>query len=677
MPRKIFKIPIFFTFFRTVSLLFLLIMLAPQPVRAQAVNAVSFYNMGMSYMVEEDWFAAAEALLECLRIHPSHAEAAAALAECYYGLGEYDEALSWTRKARTLARGSTALANLEAFTLIAMGRLDEADTVIKSTLAREPYNKEALFAISELDIARGRSGDAVKRYEDAVRRYPDDRRLLVSLALVQGSLGNTAQARAAIERALVRHPDDYRVYYYAAYLDAESGDLQQAIAYAERSLFFKPGFDAARSLLASLRYRTGKYDEAARLADESIAHNRQNVSAWYLKGMSYARLGRMADARNIFANALAIDQNEEFVRIALEERLIADTALEDASRGRWADWHFRRARDYRARNLSDQALFEYRRGLRINPYAKDRKEYAEILRLQSYPSRYVEELRFMQQIGIADKSVNDAVEAYDSLLSGALSRQWSVEPAAVVKRHWNVAVFSVVSQSSFYHADAGALTASYLKDILIHDRNITPMNIELRQPSFSAAFREARSAGADYFLVVSVSENERDISVKGELFTARTGSPAGTFSAYRTGNDRLRNASRGLSDQLSAALPFRGELLRYTQGRALIDKGKADGVAENAVYEVVKRNAAVVKNEGIGLSYSPSDVVGRLTITAVGDEIAAGTIARGGFFDRIAEGDEILLVPSSSDAAGTVPTAPSSVQELPNPELRSLLRNLR
>jgi hypothetical protein len=486
---------------------------------------------------------------------------------------------------------------------------------------------------------------------------------------VLGSLGRTEQARSYIERAIMQHPDDYRVYYYAAYLDAEAGRLSSAVNYAEKSLFYKPGYDAARSLLASLRYRTGQFNEASRFADESIAFNQKDIGAWYLKGMSYSRLGRSADARNIFASALAIDPTDEFVRIAMEDIIISDTNLEDSVRVRWAAYHFDKARDYKTRNLIDQSLFEYRRALRINPYANDRKEYAELLRLQGYPNRYVEELRFMQSLGVADKAISDAIEAYDSLLVDTLAKTWGINPAVSIRRHWNVAVFSIESQSSVYHADAGAVTSSYIKDILNHDRNIAPMNLELRQASFSTAFRAARTAGADYFLIVSVSENARDISVTGELFVARTGSSAGVFSSYRTGTDRLRNAARNLVDQLSSLLPFRAELLQYKQGQGIIDKGRADGVKVGMVYDVVKKGQPVIQNESIGLIYSDDDIVGKLIINAVDEEVAAGILTRNGFFDRIAPGDEVILQPEKKENAAS--------QSLADPELRILLRTLR
>jgi tetratricopeptide (TPR) repeat protein len=620
-------------------------------------------------MALEEWYSAAEALLDCLRQNPAHAEGTAALAECYYELGEFDEALNWVRKARVLARGNTSIINLEAVTLIALGRLDAAASVISDLLTREPYNREALFTAGELDIARGRTSEALLRFRDASRRYPDDKRLLISLALVAGSLGDNEGALSFINRALAQHPDEYRVFYYAAYVNANVNNLSQAIRYSELALGLRPGFGPARSLLARLRFRNGQFAEAARLSDEAITANREDLSAWYLKGLSYIRLGRGEDSLTVLGNALAIDPNDEFIRVALEDTLISVTTLEDPRRAAWAKWHFDRARDFRSRNLVDQALFEYRRGLRLNPYAVDRREYADLLRMRGYPARYLEELRLLQDQGIADRSMNDAVETYNSLLSGALFQRWQVRPVEIDGRHWKVAVFSVAGQSSYRHSDAGAIASSYIKEILIHDRSIIPMNMEVKQPSFSQAFRTARESNADFFLIISTMENERDISLKGELFVGRTGSAAASFYTYRTGVDRLRNASRGIVEQLGNALPLRGKLIQRRQAQGLIDKGRADNVKEGAVYDIVKKEKSQLANQGIGLVYSPEDLVGKITIENVDEEVASGKLARNGFFDRIEEGDDVFFIPEGGYKAPAETAA--------NPELRALLRSLR
>jgi len=633
-------------------------------------SAPALYERGRLSMLDEDWFTAAEFFIDCLRMNPAHAEAVSSLAECYYELGEFDQALLWVRRARGLSRTNTSLETLEASTLIALGRLDEASLIVNGVLEREPYNREGLFVAGELDIARGRAGDAVIRYQDAARRFPDDRKLLVSIALVLGSLGDTDNARTYIERAILQHSGDYRVYYYAAYLASRAGRLEEGVAYAENALYYRPGFIPAHSLLASLRYRQGNYAEAARIADELINIRRDDSHSWYLKAISFIRMGRLSEAQNLLSIAADFDPDNEFIRVTLEELLISETKLEDASRSRWATWHFNRARDFRGRNLVEQALFEYRRGLRLNPYAADRKEYAELLRLQGYPARYLEELRFMQNLGLADKALNDAIESYNALLSGALFRRWDVDPVMISRPHWRLAVFSLASQSAFYHADAGSSASSYIKDLLVHERNILPLELELRQPSFSQAFRTAREAEADYFLVVSVTENERDISIKGELFVARTGASAAHFNAFRTGPDRLRYASRGIVDQLSRALPFRAELLSRRQDQGLIDKGRADGVKDGDEFEIILKGRAGIQGEGIGLIYSQEDVAGKLVIERADEEVSAGRIVRSGFFDRITPGDEVFLFPEKKEVQ-------SNTALPPDPELRTLLRMLR
>jgi tetratricopeptide (TPR) repeat protein len=658
-------------------LLLFLILLNTAAVFAQpAGSAAAFYNRGQALMAEEEWYAASEAFLECLKINAAHAEGTAALAACYYELGEYDQSLSWVRRARSLARSDMSLANLEASVLVALGRLDDAQVLVDEVLRKEPYNREAVFVAAELEIARGHTGNALTRIREVSRRFPDDRRVLVSLALVSGSLGDAAGAKAYIDRAMLLHSEDYRVYYYAAYLDSRAGRLSSGIHNAEEALSLRPQFAPALSLLASLRYRSGEWEEAARLADEAIARDRGDSSSWYLRGMAYARMGRSTEAMTILSTAAAINGSDEFIRSALEELFITGTAVEDPSRGRWAAWHFNRARDFRARNMNGEALFEYRRGLRLNPYALDRREYAEILRRQGYPSRYIEELKFLQSLGLEKlppnevRAINDSVEAYESVLSDTLYRRWSVEGMEVARRHWKVAVFSQANQAAFHHADAGLTASSYVRDLLVHDRNIEAMDLPLNQSDFSHAWRTAREAGADYFLIVSIAENERDLSLTGELFVGRTGAGASNFYSYRTGLDRLRNASRGIVEQLSAALPFRGVLLRRRANQGLLDKGKADGVALETVYDVIKKGRTTIRNEGIGLIYAPEDVVGAFTVERVDEEVSSGSLTRTGFFDRIEAGDEIVAQKTEETESAALPTPA-------NPELGALLRALR
>ncbi|GMO45767.1 MAG: tetratricopeptide repeat protein [Termitinemataceae bacterium] len=643
---------------------------------AQNRDVAYYYNQGRESMSNEDWYSATEDFLECIKINPSYAGAHFSLAECYYELAEYDEALNYVRGARRLARLDMNIANLEASILIAVGNLAEAEALIKEVQSRQPYNREALFAAAELDIARGKSGDAVRRYREAIRLFPDDRRLLVSLALVLGSLGDIEQAQNYIERAKELHSDDYRVFYYDAYLQARAGKINLAIANAKASLELRPSFLEAQSLLASLRYRANEFAEASALADKIINVQPKKSSPWFLKGMAQARLGHNQDARSAFERAISIDKIDEFARTALEDLIIKTTNLEDSSRVRPALWHFDRAEASRKQNLFTDALFEYRRGLRINPYADQRLQYAEILKLQGYPKQYLAELEFIQGIGKSTREINNAVEIYSQQTKLSIFNRWKIEPVELT-RPWNIAVFSVANQSAFYHTDAGYIAASYLKDILVHSQTINALDLETRQASFSTAFRNAREGekqtgrGADYFLVLSIKENDRDIAIKGELFVARTGSSAAVFNVYRAGSDKLRNAVINIAAQLEAALPYRGTLLRRQADIGLIDRGKLNNIQKDTVFQIIKKDKIDVESHGIMLKYLPQDVLGTFIVNEIDEEVSTGKIARSGFFDLIGEGDEIII-PAEKTAALT-----TAAQNTADPELRTMLRTLR
>ncbi|MCA1950059.1 MAG: hypothetical protein LDL24_05785, partial [Treponema sp.] len=201
--------------------------------------------------------------------------------------------------------------------------------------------------------------------------------------------------------------------------------------------------------------------------------------------------------------------------------------------------------------------------------------------------------------------------------------------------------------------------------------NIAVISLEIRQASFSSAYRTAREAGADYFLILSVKEQDRDLSIQADMYVGRTGSRAASFSAYKVGQDRLRNGSRQIVSQLQAALPFRALILQRKANLVLIDKGKADGVAKSNTYQIIRKGSSVVRNEGVGLVYSPKDVIGTLVIDEVDELVSQGTATRAGFYDEITKGEEVIAIPEK----GASQSVPQDVSI--DPELRYLLRTLR
>ncbi len=624
----------------------------------------------------EDWYPAIDAYLAAITANPSYGEAYAGLAECYYELGEYDQALSYVAKAAPLRRGDTVLADLEAFVRIGLGDLAGARKSFSSVAAALPNDLDARFGLSLLDLSAGKKTEARSRLEDSLRISPQNGRALLSLALIASDQGRATDAQALVESALRFHGSEPKTQYVAATIAAASGDFAKAAFYARNALDLKPAYADARLLLGSLMYRSGSFDQAIALMREAVARDRKDGMAWYTLGLAQQGAGKVSDAIYSLKTAAGLRPDDEIARIALEGAVGGSASAEDPSRAPYADWHVVRGKEFEDQSSYDQAIFEYRRALRIYPYSKQaRLLYAGMLKARGFPGKYLSELQFMKDNGTADQDILDSIESYDSLLVDALGRSWGVQEEALPKRPYKLALMYIDTIGSTIHASAQELALSYLKDVLGSSSRASVLQVAAKVASFAEAFRTAREAEADYFAIVSFRETERDVEMDIDLRVARTGSSATAFKTYRSGNDRVKNSISRTADLLVAALPPRGSLVKRSQDRVLVDLGKADGVAAGAKLAVVKKGSVQPKPEGLGITYPQSAVLGEIALTAIGEEVGEGTLKRAGFFDTVNLGDEVLLAPAAAAPGTSTPPIAAPQQEWPG--LFTAIRALR
>ena len=383
-------------------------------------------------------------------------------------------------------------------------------------------------------------------------------------------------------------------------------------------------------------------------------------------GLAQEGAGKKADAIYSLKTAVGLRPDDEVARIALESVVSDSTSSEDPSRETYADWHVSRGREFGDRSSYDQAIFEYRRALRIYPYSKRaRLLYANMLKARGFPGKYLAELQFLKANGSADQDVLDSIESYDSLLVDAVGRNWGVDEETLPKRPYKLALMYIASPGpagptavpgsaagSSIHAGGEDLVLRYIEDILASSSRAAVMDIPTKVSSFAEAFRAAREAEADYFALVTVRETDRDVEIDTDLRVARTGSPATSFKAYRTGNDRLKNSASRTAELLVSAFPPLGSLVKRSQDSVLVDLGKADGLTLGSKLIVVKKGSVQAKSEGLGVTYPRSSVLADVTVTSVGEEASAGTLKSAGFFDTVNIGDQAFLAPAVANAQG-------------------------
>jgi hypothetical protein len=176
---------------------------------------------------------------------------------------------------------------------------------------------------------------------------------------------------------------------------------------------------------------------------------------------------------------------------------------------------------------------------------------------------------------------------------------------------------------------------------------------------FDQAFRAARTAGNDYFVLIAVDEADRSFSATVDVYLARTGARIASFAAFRTGNDRVRDSLMKLASQVADLLPPKGSLLTRKFGQGAIDLGSFQGVKKDDALVIVRKGRVQLRSDGPGLAYDENDVVGDFRVTGLDEAVSEGLVSGRGYFDYVNSGDQVLY-PVKKAAAPTVTPAQRS-----------------
>ncbi|MBQ8212133.1 MAG: hypothetical protein IJZ27_06360, partial [Treponema sp.] len=289
-----------------------------------------------------------------------------------------------------------------------------------------------------------------------------------------------------------------------------------------------------------------------------------------------------------------------------------------------------------------------------------------------------EQLKFIQE-NTPDKitkKVSDKIEAYESLLSDTLSKKWNVDSFYLDKTRWNIAIFYTDETNSFIHADANRIAALAASDVFSGiaitsvKSQVTPVS------SYSEAFKNARNNKFDYFVILSVSESDEDITLKSSFYSGRTGTEISKENFYSTGNNKFSTVLRRFRNSILEKLTVKGKILNRNGKQLLVDLGKAENIVENAEFKILKKGSVKTADSNVGLIYKESDVVGSLVITKAGEEISEAELTKHGFYDRVNINDEIILVslPESkgkNDANGNAIDTVPQADEKGNPLVKN------
>lgn len=613
-------------------------------------SAVSLFEQGRDAYEAGDYYTAVELYRTAIRANPSYDKPLIGLAESYFALGEYAEALANVQKARQFDRGSSYILSLEGRIRIGIGDFEGARKLFEQVLQREPNNLDSRFGLAELDIAVGKTKNAIDKYEEALRVSPENRRALLSLIVLYDELNDTVRSEEYVKQALRYYTGNPQVHFFAGKHYLIRGRLTDAERETRTALSVQPNYLDATVLLSTVYLRKGEYDKVPQLLETALKQKRNEHILWYMMGKAEEKLNNLEQAVYGYETAFGLRPDDEITRIALENFLIQKYDIKDPLRAKYADERFKAGRDFEGKNLLPKALHEYRRGLMLNPYSLNgRLLYAELFKRMGFKSKYLSILSILEREGAKDVDLKDNIEIYTNLLEDEVSRKWKVDQFILPRTKFSFSLFYTDMTSSALHYGGDEASALLFQNMLLGYENL-----DVSQPKpvqgFSAMYRTARESNSDYFIELTVNEMSRAFDISVNLYHSGTGRLLKTFHAYRTGNNRLQDGLLSIAEQVSRSLPLRGTLLQKKFDTGLIDLGAIDGLKNGDVLTIVKKGSLSLAKEEIGLSYPSDSIVGTFTVNKTDDLISEGTLARIGFFDLINPGDNLVLKPKEDTA---------------------------
>ena len=638
--------------------------------QAEAYDILEKFNIGMEYQNNENYYTASQYYLEVTADNPAFTDAWYRLAECSYKLGEFDLALQYLENAEKYEKNNNQIKNLKGMVLVSLGRIDEGRAIFNDILKKYPNDVDSRFGLAEIELYEGRYSGAQNQYMEALKRQSSNRKALLSLAVVNAERGQAEEAENYLRRALAYYSGEPEVHYLAAVIYSMQGDYATAEKQARIAVEINSNYEKAYDMLSTVLYHQGRYKEVIDISDYLISRNRKNTNAWFIKGVAQSKSGNVASAIETWTSGLSINPQDEIMRSAMENEIRNTLSLEDSRRSAYAKYHIDNAKQYSSRYDGSGAVYEYQRALLLDPMNYEaRTAYADILEINGMHELYLEQLKFIKENNYDSltkkqkTTLDDKIEAFDSLLTNTLGKSWNVDPFYLDKTRWNIAVFYEDNNSSFIHADINRLAANAAADIF-SGIAITSVKTQVTPVSgYGEAFRNARAGSFDYFIILSLSEGQNDMTLSSTMYSGRTGLEITKNSFYSTGNNRFSTVLRRFRASVLEKLTVRGKILARNGKLVLVDLGKSENIVKDTQFKIIKKGQIRTADSGTGLYYRDEDVLGTITITNAGEEISEGNIENHGFYDRINIDDEVVLVAVPGD--GSVQQATEAVDNVP------------
>jgi len=281
---------------------------------------------------------------------PESAAVLAALGYCHYArfyasrdMAELEAAEPLLSRAVELDSTYEAACLYRARVLAALGRQDEAITLLRRVIARSPSGIDAYQDLGSVFTQQQRYGEAEAVYKDLVAVHEDYFHGHWRLGWLYSVMDRPALEASAQERAHELAPDDFRTLNSLGICYSESGNWKSARECWERAFLIRPSC-ANSSNIGLMMYYEGRFADSARYYKYALE---------YCDTTDYVYWGNLAGAL-YWADGMhdeGVDAYHKSIRLA--EARLAETPDDEITIARLADFYAMVGDDANARRMID------------------------------------------------------------------------------------------------------------------------------------------------------------------------------------------------------------------------------------------------------------------------------------------------------------------------------------
>ena len=202
-------------------------------------------------------------------------------------------------------------------------RVPDAEAILRRVVAADATNVGAAVALSRLVAGRGEYQEAAEPLRPFFAGTGRDMRAMDQLASLFADAGDARRLAGVVSDLHRVAPDSDSALYYDATLRFMSGRTDEAIQLAERLRARDPNHARCLNLLGAAYATLGRRDQARQAFEASVAADPRDPTAYANLGMFEIEVGNVHAAADYFAEALTLDPASAPARDGLARALAA------------------------------------------------------------------------------------------------------------------------------------------------------------------------------------------------------------------------------------------------------------------------------------------------------------------------------------------------------------------